>query len=79
MQCDDNRPSVVVLSPQSPATPTLAAASQYTMYPVQTIPQEMIYAQFPPQTAYQPTELADASMIEAAPAEVGLAFLLRRP
>ena len=54
---------------QSPATPTIAA-SQY-MYPMQTLPPEMIYAQLPPQAAFQPGDLGDGSVIETAPAEVG--------
>ena len=54
---------------QSPATPTIAA-SQY-MYPMQTLPPEVIYAQLPPQAAFQPGDIADGSVIETAPAEVG--------
>ena len=54
---------------QSPATPTMAA-SQY-MYPMQTLPPEMIYAQLPPQAAFQPGDLGDGSVIETAQAEVG--------
>lgn len=56
-------------APPSPATPTIAA-SQY-MYPMQTVPPEVIYAQLPPQAAFQPGEIADGSVIETAPAEYG--------
>lgn len=41
------------------------------MYPMQTLPPEVIYAQLPPQAAFQPGDIADGSVIETAPAEVG--------